>query len=123
MQTIIADHSCLEWDLQADLLHIQDSVLLHLQTAQLILSPLVQDKVHVWRMRRFWQAWLRGIGQQQKAIMLADKAGMHERLQQWHQKLMETGEEVRSSPELASLVSMALAAWLLSLCDFIPEIA
>lgn len=55
----------------------------------------LQERAAAWRLRRIWRAWGSFAAQQQKGAMLTDKAAMHVRLQQWHQKLMETGEEVR----------------------------
>ena len=55
---------------------------------------VLQEHVDAWRLRRMWRAWAHEAVQQQRGRMLADKAAMVVRLQQWHQRLTETGQEV-----------------------------
>ncbi|KAK9812233.1 hypothetical protein WJX73_005905 [Symbiochloris irregularis] len=73
-----------------------------------LLLSMAQEKAHVWRMRRIWRAWVRFAAQQRKGSLLADKAAMHAHLQQWHQKLMETGEELVEANEARAALSRHL---------------
>lgn len=55
---------------------------------------VAQDRARQWRMRRLWRAWARAAAGQQRACLLADKAALVARLQQWHQRLLDAGRQV-----------------------------